>query len=160
MTSSFISEWILSSRESLSPTKHTKSWFTPECAAALAHLNSYYLSKGMVYQNTCLIQNYSQPLQESPRTCKENVCTGRAKLKTKILNPAYPGNPKRNSQLRQTVNAFHYKMAMMLSHSHQIRLFAMNFASISTLVNKRHSLPYFSHRMSISFVISLCQLGK
>lgn len=86
--------------------------FTPECTVAIVHHNHYYLlSKGMVQQDPCLIQNGAQSLQESLEKCKEQLYADSPsqskKQKTRILQVLK--KYANTTQQMQTVSALHHQ---------------------------------------------------
>ena len=172
---SFLSEWIFDGMNCFIPSKkfqqkpNSQPWFTPECAAAIAHRNHFFhlyhqnrsdddaRAAFNAARNRCrrILRNAEDSHAQTVRTEISNERPGTRgfwKISRKVLNCGKPSIPT-------LVNG----PEVISSSSEKAKLFAANFAANSTLDDHGHPLPDFPQLTDCllsKFSVTSKEIGK
>ena len=151
---SYISEWILDGMDIFIPSKkyqqrpNSQPWYTPECAAAIAHRNHFF----HVFRQNRSSEN--EAAFKAARNCCRAVLKGARSSYAQSIQTRI-GNERLGSRefWRITNNIFNRGKATIPSlingpevistSSGKAKIFASNFAANSTLDDQGHTLPDF-----------------
>ena len=153
-----LTEWIHAGMESFIPCKkyqqrpNSQPWFTPECAAAIAHRNHFFHLYHKDRFNETAEANFKAARSHCQRILRNATDTYAQSIQEKI------GNQRVGSRefWRITNNVLNRGKAtiptiingpeVISSSIDKANLFASNFASNSTLEERGHPLPEFPSR--------------
>ena len=153
-----LTEWIHAGMESFIPCKkyqqrpNSQPWFTPECAAAIAHRNHFFHLYHKDRYNETAEANFKAARSHCQRILRNATDTYAQSIQEKI------GNQRVGSRefWRITNNVLNRGKAtiptiingpeVISSSIDKANLFASNFASNSTLEERGHPLPEFPSR--------------
>ena len=171
----YISEWIIDGMNCFIPSKkfqqrpNSQPWFTPECAAAIAHRNHFF----HVYQQNRDDDNAHAEFNAARNYCRRilrnSKCSYAQTIRTEISNER-PGTRGFWKISRKVLNSGKASVPTLIhgpevisSSSEKAKLFAANFASNSTLDDQGHTLPDFpqlTDNQLNKFSVTAKEIGK
>ena len=148
---------------------NSQPWFTPECAAAIAHRNHFF----HVYQQNRDDDNAHAEFNAARNYCRRilrnSKCSYAQTIRTEISNER-PGTCGFWKISRKVLNSGKASVPTLIhgpevisSSSEKAKLFAANFASNSTLDDQGHTLPDFpqlTDKQLNKFSVTAKEIGK